>query len=56
LTFSADFGYGGGASYGLHSVRSAKENSIDYNPKEITKDEWDEDAVYYWYTSTMSCM
>jgi hypothetical protein len=56
LEFSCDFGHGGGASYGLHSVRGAEYQGIDYEDSDIQVDEWGQRAIYYWQTSTQLCM
>ena len=56
LEFECDFGYGGRATYGLYGTYAADDMGIQYSPEDVIVNEDDEESVYYWYTSTMSCM
>jgi hypothetical protein len=55
LEFSCDFGYGGGASYGLNPKSNADYLDIKYKKSDIQKDEDGYDVLYYWITSTQQC-
>jgi hypothetical protein len=56
LSFSCNFGYGGGASFGPHSVTGADWQGVEYDESDIAIDEYGDKCIHYWYTSTQSCM
>lgn len=55
LSIRADFGYGGRASFDLQMADRLDDYGVNYDRSQVKEDEYGDQVVYGWATSSMSC-